>query len=70
MSPYNAFFSLHTRPVYFVPGGGSIYTSSSMVPFKKAFFTSNCLSDQFKLAASEIRTQMVFIFATGANVSS
>lgn len=50
-------------------GGGSIFTSSSKSPCKKALLTSNCCKYQSKLSAKDYNTCTVFIVAAGTNVS-
>src|ERR1035438_7949528 len=71
-SPYIAFFNLHANvgsDAFLCPGGRVMYTSSSNVPWRNAFFTSIWNKFHPKLVATDSKILMVFIFATGAKVS-
>ena len=58
-----------TRDEKMHPDGKSMYTSSDNLPFRKAFFTSNCCNGQSRFAARDNKTRTVLILAICANVS-
>ena len=70
--PYKALFSFKTLPGFnfcLRPFGGSIYTSSSNVPYKKAVHMSTWWIFNSSFNAIAIRSRIDFIFTTGENVS-
>nr|PNR49432.1 hypothetical protein PHYPA_011328 [Physcomitrium patens] len=72
-SPYTAFFNLHTKltwPCLIKPCGCVINTSSFMLPFRYAAFTSRCLNCHALRAAKSVIIRFVFHFTVGEKVSS
>ena len=72
-SLYIAFFNLHTCVLLFLtskPCGFSMYTSSSITPFRKVFFTSIYCNFHFVMVDRSMMVLMEVYLSTWENLSS